>query len=62
MIQVWITTNNGEGFVHKLMTFEDLESVKIYTDVLGKGCQITLDQVCDKCEQIMCKCKQEVEK
>lgn len=43
-IQVWGTSNDGDGFVQDLGIYEDLESISIHTNMFNNTL-ITLEQV-----------------
>ena len=40
---VYITTENGDGYVQKLWEGECLEDFVLFTDILAAGCKITID-------------------
>ena len=46
IIRVYITSNDGEGFVNS-MDFDSLEEVKLYTANIGRNCLITIEEMED---------------
>jgi len=47
MIRMYITSENGEGMVNT-MEFEDWDEIKVYTNNIGKDCELTFEVLKDK--------------